>query len=147
MLTTVYVHSVCRVAVPFVVGAHSSVKSCLQHMNRTRLKLMNWPELIWTSRSSYTARSLVTRVGVATTGWRHKLVTIIRSNHNRFSVFSLEDCKFAIKWLLKFPPLIAYVATLRLLVVCWPGAQVHQTATFLLVNLTNNHWFKKKFYW
>ena len=31
---------------------------------------------------------------------------------------------------------------LRILAVCWPSAQVHETTTFLLVTLPNIHWFQ-----
>ena len=34
---------------------------------------------------------------------------------------------------------------LRLLAVCWPGAKVHETITFLLVTLPNIHRFLKCF--
>jgi len=36
-----------------------------------------------------------------------------------------------------------FVHFLRLLAVCWPSAQVHETITFLLVTLTNIHRLKK----
>jgi len=43
-----------------------------------------------------------------------KLITIILSNLNKFSIFfTARFCrKFTVKWLLKVPPHLAYVATL-----------------------------------
>ena len=46
--------------------------------------------------------------------WDHKLTAIILSYRNRFTNFFTRRFpgKFAAKWLLKIPPLLAYVATL-----------------------------------
>jgi len=46
--------------------------------------------------------------------WGHKLMTIILSNVNRFTHFFTERFlgKFAVNWLLKIPPLLAYISTL-----------------------------------
>jgi len=52
------------------------------------------------------------------TGWakkrRHRLIAIILSNLNRFTIFFTGRFfgKFAVKWILKIPPHLAYVATL-----------------------------------
>jgi len=45
----------------------------------------------------------------------HKLMTIILSNLNRFNNFLTGRFpgKFAVKWILKIPPPLAFVATLR----------------------------------
>jgi len=43
----------------------------------------------------------------------HRLVTIILSNLNRFTFFTTRFLsKFAVKWILNFPPHLVYVATL-----------------------------------
>jgi len=47
--------------------------------------------------------------------WGHKLMVIIRSNlHNKFTTFLHWKIlgKYAVKWLLTIPLLLAYVATL-----------------------------------
>ena len=45
----------------------------------------------------------------------HKLMNIILSNLNRFTIFFTGRflSKFAVKWILEIPPHIAYVATLH----------------------------------
>ena len=55
---------------------------------------------------------LTYRVGHKKRG--HRLMTIILSNLNRFTNFFTGRflSKFAVKWILKIPPLLAYVATL-----------------------------------
>jgi len=44
----------------------------------------------------------------------HRLMTIILSNLNRFTIFFTGRflSKFAVKWILKIPPHLAYVTTL-----------------------------------
>jgi len=81
-------------------------------------------------------------------------MTLILSILNRFKIFFTGRLlgKFAVKWISKIPPHLAYVATLpcetlmsakqaipRLLAVCWPSARVHEKITFLLVTLANIH--------
>jgi len=46
--------------------------------------------------------------------WGHRLMTIILSNLNRSKKFFTGRflSKFAVKWILKIPPHLAYVATL-----------------------------------
>ena len=55
---------------------------------------------------------LTCRVGHKKRG--HRLMTIILSNLNRFTNFFTGRflSKFAVKWILKIPPLLAYVATI-----------------------------------
>jgi len=56
--------------------------------------------------------------GSTYTGWAkkrgHRLITIILSNLNRFKIFFTGrfQGKCAVKWIVKIPPHLAYVATL-----------------------------------
>ena len=93
-------------------------------------------------------------------------MTIILSIPNRFkNVFTRSFLgKYVVKRTSKIPSHLANVATLpcetlmsakqerdcfvhylRLLALCWPSVQVHETITFLLVTLPNIYRFKKFF--
>ena len=52
--------------------------------------------------------------GVGQTKWGHKIMAIILSNLDWFTIFFTARFlgTFAVNWLLQFPPLLAYVATL-----------------------------------